>query len=283
MNVFAPMRAELFRLTRSRAGRVGLLTPALLGAGQILGSELVARIGAARRMAQGLEPAEPTTVTAFGSLADGVGGIGSMALALIALLIGAFALARERDAGSLGLLVLARSRGATVAGKALGSCLYVVTAFVLLFVASLAAAALIHDFTGVVEDGYEMAPAGELWLESLRASAAGLPALLACACFGLCVSALSASVGAAAVGAVLPFMLLALFQSALGRVADKLFLTYAPLLSEHSPLVRLKQVARAFNDAHWGPGELQRAALVPTIEGVAFVVVAWIATRKRDV
>jgi hypothetical protein len=88
--------------------------------------------------------------------------------------------------------------------------------------------------------------------------------------------------GAAAVGAVVPFTLLALFQSTLGRVAGKLFVTYAPFFSQKAPLTRLSQVSRAFSDAHWEQGELLRAVLVPSIEGVAFVVLAWLVTSRRS-
>jgi hypothetical protein len=283
----APLRAELFRLTRSRAGRVGLLVPAILGALQVLGADVLARAEAVRRAAQGLggggRGAAAEAAPAFGPLADGLGGLGAIALAMIALLTGAFSLARERDLGGLSLLALARSRGALVVGKTLGTCAYVITAFVALFAASFLAASISHDFTAVVEDGYEMASAAELWNETLHAVGAGMPAVLCCACFGVLVSSLSPSVGAAAVGAVVPFSLLALFQSTLGDVADQLFVTYAPFFSPRAPLSRLAQVSRAFSDAHWEQGELLRAALVPTLEGIAFVVLAWVVTSRRDV
>jgi hypothetical protein len=280
----APMRAELYRLTRSVSGRVGLLVPAGLGVIEVFARDLLADVGAARQAAQGVAPAS-AVVPAFGPLADGIGGLGAMALAMIALLTGAFSLARERDLGGFPLLALSRPRGAVVVGKTLGTCAYVLTAFAALFVASLLAAAVGHDFTGVVEDNYEMAGAGELWQETLRAVGAGLPALLCCCCFGVLVSSLCASVGAAAIGAVVPFTLLAWFQSAFGRFAGNVFVAYAPFfdVSPRAPLTRLSQVARAFSDAHWEQHELLRAALVPSIEGLAFVLLAWVVTSRRDV
>jgi hypothetical protein len=278
----APMRAELFRLTRSRAGKFGLVVPALLGVAQVLGGDLLARLQSARRAAQGIRAGVEES-PAFGPLADGVGGLGAMALVMIALLTGAFALARERDLGGLSLLSLARPRAAVVIGKALGTCAYVVTSFFALFVATLLAALLFHRFTAVIEDGYEMAGAAELWIETASAVGAGLPAVLCCACFGVLVSSLSPSVGAAAVGAVVPFTLLALFQSTLGHVADKVFVTYAPFFSSKAPLVRLGQVSRAFSDAHWAQGELARAALVPSLEALLFLLLACLVTSRRDV
>ena len=282
MTFVAPMRAELFRLTRTRAGKIGLVVPALLGAMQVLGGDLLEKIQASRQAVEGVaENVDPTPV--FGPLADGIGGLGAMALAMIALLTGAFTLARERDLGSLSLLMIARTRGAVVLGKTLGTCAYVLTAFVALFAVSLGAAAINHDFIGIIEDGYPMATAGELWLTTFRAIGAGLPAVLCCACFGVLVSALSGSVGAAAVGAVVPFTLLALFQSTLGRVADYFFVTYAPFFSPEAPLVRLSKMARAYSDAFWAENELLRATLVPSGEAILFVLIAWLITSRRSV
>lgn len=284
MSALPILRAELYRLTRTRAGQIGLFVPALLGTGQVLLAELMASLKAARALAEGgAAPAvDAPTETAFGPFADGLGGLGAMALVMIALLTGAFALVRERDQGSLPQWLLARSRGAVVLGKALATCVYVALAFVALFVATLLAAALRHDYAAIVEDGFEMASAAEQWQEVARAAAAGLPALLCCACFGVLVSAITASVGAAAVGAIVPFTLLALFQSGLGGAADRLFITYAPFFSERSPLARLTKVARAFSDTHWESGELLRAALVPGVEAVACLALAWLITRRRS-
>jgi len=282
MSFVAILRAELFRLTRTRAGRVGLAVPALLAAAQIGVAELMEQLTTARAAASGAGAASETpSETAFGPLADGVGGLGAMALAMIALLTGAFAVVRERDQGSLPQWLLARSRGAVVLGKALGTCVYVLLSFAALLATSMAVAALRHDYSAIVDDGYEMASAGELWLEVARGCAAGLPALLCCACFGVLASSLAASVGAAAIAAIVPFTLLALFQSTLGSAADRLFITYAPFFSERAPLARLGKVARAFSDTHWEQGELLRAALVPTIEAAACLALAWLVTRRR--
>ncbi len=281
MSCLAILRAELFRLSRTRGGRIGLLVPAALGAGQVLLVDLLDSMKAARAAAESGAVDVPLS-PAFGLFADGLGGLGAMALVMIALLTGAFSVVRERDQGSFALLVLARSRGSVVVGKALGTCLYVIVAFMALLLASMGAAALRHDFTAIVEDGYEMASASEQWLEVARAVGAGLPAILCCACFGVLVSAVTAGVGAAAVGAVVPFTLLALFQSTLGGAAERLFITYAPFFSERAPLTRLSKVARAFSDTHWESGELLRATLVPSVEAVVCLALAWLVTRRRS-
>lgn len=282
MSCLAILRAELFRLSRTRAGRIGLVVPALLGALQVLVADFMDAAKLARAAAEsGASEALPPS-PAFGLFADGLGGLGAMSLVMIALLTGAFSIVRERDQGSFALLVLARSRGSIVVGKALGTCLYLIVAFVALLLATMGTAAIRHDFTAIIEDGYEMASAGDQWLEVARAVGAGLPAILCCACFGVLVSAVTTGVGAAAVGAVVPFTLLALFQSTLGGAADRLFITYAPFFSERAPLTRLSKVARAFSDTHWEQGELLRAALVPGVEAIACLALAWLITRRRS-
>jgi len=280
MSTGATFRGELFRLTRTRGGRFGLLAPALFGVARVFGSQAIDVLDRARRAAQGLKAAAPGDVTAFGPLADGLNW-GAPVLAMAALLVGAFALARERDNGGLPQLLLASSRGGVVAGKLLAICAWVLLSFALLFAGVMGAAALGGDFTAHVEDGFEAMTLGELWAETARAVACGLPALLCCAAFGVMMSATSAGVGAAAVGTLVPFTLLALFHATLGTIGAKLFTTYVPFLSERSPLFRLTKIARAFNDAAWEPGELARAALVPGVEGVLFLLVAWLVTLRR--
>jgi hypothetical protein len=102
-------RAELFRLTSTRSGRFGLVAPALIGVARIFGGRMVETLENTRRVAQGLKAAAPHDVTAFGPLADGLSA-GAPVLAMTALLVGAFSLARERENGGLAQLYLAASR-----------------------------------------------------------------------------------------------------------------------------------------------------------------------------
>lgn len=281
MTAVAQFRAEFFRLTRARGGRFGLVAPALLGVARILGGDLVETLANTRRAAQGMKAAVAADVTAFGPLADGL-NCGAPILAMSALLVGAFALARERENGGLAQLYLAGSRGGVVAGKLAAIAAWVLAAFVLLFAASAGAAALHHDFVAHVEDGYEAMPLVALWQETARAVAASLPALVACAAFGVLMSAATPGVGAAAVATLVPFTLLALFHATLGALGPKLFTTYVPFLSEQAPLARLTKIARAFNDAGWEAGELVRAATVPAAEAAGFLLIAWLVTRRRS-
>jgi hypothetical protein len=281
VSVVAIFRAELFRLTRTRGGRFGLFAPALLGALRVVGGQLIESLGNARRVAQGMKAAAPHDLTAFGPLADGINW-GAPLLAMAALLVGAFALARERDNGGLAQLCTAAPRGAVVLGKLLAICGWVVLSFVLLFFASMGAAALGADFTAHVDEGFVAMTLADLWHELLRGLVCGLPALLCCGAFGVMMSAMSAGVGAAAVATLVPFTLLALFHATLGALGPKLFTTYVPFLSDQSPIARVAKVVRAFNDAAWEPGELLRACVVPGVEGLAFLLIAWLVTMRRS-
>jgi hypothetical protein len=281
MSVVAIFRAELFRLTRTRGGRFGLFAPALLGALRVIGGNLIESLGNARRVAQGMKAAAPHDLTAFGPLADGINW-GAPLLAMAALLVGAFARARERDNRGRPPLCTAAPRGAVVLGKLLAICGWVVLSFVLLFFASMAAAACGADFTAHVDEGFVAMTLADLWHELLRGLVCGLPALLCCGAFGVMMSAMSAGVGAAAVATLVPFTLFALFHATLGALGPKLFTTYVPFLSDQSPIARVAKVVRAFNDAAWEPGELLRACVVPGAEGLAFLLIAWIVTLRRS-
>jgi hypothetical protein len=146
-------RAELFRLTSTRSGRFGLVAPALIGVARIFGGRMVETLENTRRVAQGLKAAAPHDVTAFGPLADGLSA-GAPVLAMTALLVGAFSLARERENGGLAQLYLAAPRGPVVVGKLVAIATWVVLAFALLFVAATAAAACGGPLTAHVEDGF---------------------------------------------------------------------------------------------------------------------------------
>lgn len=278
----APFRAELFRLTRSRGGRFGLIAPALLGVLRIFGGALTESLENTRRLAQGMKALAPKDITAFGPMADGINW-GAPVLAMSALLVGAFALARERENGGFAQLALAAPRSSIVIGKLLAICAWIGLAFALLIVGTMGAAAIGHDFIAHVEDGFESMTLTELWKETARALSCGVPALLCCAAFGVMMSAVSSGVGAASVATLVPFTLFALFHATLGTIGPKLFTTYVPFLSERSPLMRLGKIARAFNDAGWEAGELVRASLVPCAEGVLFLVIACVVTARRRV
>lgn len=280
MSFAPPLRAECLRLLRTRSTWLLVLGPALLGALRILFAEAAGRMERARQVAAGAGQGEAVAESGFGAMADGIRA-GSAVLTLVLLLYGALVLVRERESGALGLAFLARSRGAVVLGKALAIVLLALVGFLVLALFCGSLAWLLHGLGAVVDEGFEMATAGELWRETLKGSLAALPALVAAGLFGLAVSSLSSGPGAAVAGTLLPFLFLDVTGGLFENVSSRLFVTYAPFLGTGSPLVKLADIARAYSDAEWRDGELLRAVLVPSLEGLVMVLLAIVATRRR--
>ncbi|MFH0945403.1 MAG: ABC transporter permease subunit [Planctomycetota bacterium] len=283
MSLFPPLRAEMYRFRKTRATWVLLVLPALFGAARILGAHAADRLKRAQEIAAGLDsPAslESIAESGFGPLADGL-RTGGAVLTLLLLILGAMQLVRERETGALGLAFLARSRGAVVVGKAFSLLLFTLCAFLLLFLVSAGIAAGLNGLGPVVDEGFEMASAAELWADTARGSLSCLPALFAAGLFGLFISALASTPATAVAGTLVPFLAFDVLGGLFEEFSRRVFVTYTPFLGGGSPLVRLTEIARAFSDAGWAEGELSRAVWVPGLEGLLLLLLAVLVTRLR--
>ena len=275
-----PLRAELYRHARARSTWVLLLLPAVAGVVRILGERSMARVDQLRQATasadiQGLE------VTGFGPLADGL-RTGSAVLTLALLVVGALAIVRERETGALALAFLGRSRASIVTAKALVLTLLVAVGFAVLFAACTGVAAALYGLGPIVDEGYEIASVADLWQEIGRGCLPALPGLLAAPMFGLFISAATSSTGGAVAGTLVPVVLVDIGKELHDGFARILFVTYAPLLGDGSPLAKLPDMARFYVNAVWRDGELSRAAAVPGVWVVALVVAAIWITRSRS-
>lgn len=277
MNLLGPLRAELFRVLRTRATLTLLLLPALAGALRILAAHVAARSQFSRdALAGAVAPAG----NGFGPLADGL-RTGATVLALVLLVAGALALVRERESGALGLAFLGVRRGTWVMAKALSLLSVMLGGFALLFATCAALAGALHGLGPIVDEGYEIASAAQLWGEVGRACLPSLSGLAATAWFGLAISACASSSGAAVACTLVPVVLVDVLKEMHHGLAQYLFVTYAPLLGDGSPLARLPDMARSYADAMWRDGELARAAWVPALWcGVLVLLAIWV-TRRR--
>jgi hypothetical protein len=255
-----PLRAECYRLTCLRGTWIALLVPAVLGTMRVVGG----RPGADEN--------------GFAVLADGLKA-GAAGLTLITLFWGALSLVREREHGSLAQAFLVCSRPSLVLAKAFSMLLLLLVMAVLLLGSCAGVAFLVHDLGDLVEEGFVMAEAGDLWADLLRGFVASLPAIAAAGVFGLLVSALTESSSMALGVTMAPVLLLDLFQGLLGEKADWVFASFVPLLGERSPLSRLPDVARAYSDAGWQPGELSWAAGLPAAQAVLLLLFALFLVR----
>jgi len=280
-----PFRAECYRFLRTRTNWLLLLIPALFGAGRILGAHAADRMERARRIAAGLDAPQglaQTVESGFGPLSDGLRA-GAAVLALLLLIVGATQLVRERENGSLGLAFLARTRGAVVAGKALVLLLFTVAGFSMLLLVSAGLAAFLNGLGPVVDEGFEMASAAELWRDLGKGGLASLPALLAAGWFGLFVSSVTNTAASAVAATLVPFLAFDLLGGLFQPLAQRIFVNYVPFLGSGSPLVELTRISRAYSDAGWIEGELFRAVWIPGLEGLLLLLLAVLVTRSRSV
>lgn len=274
-----PLRAELFRLLRVRGNQVLLLSPAAVAWVHLwVRASATRRDVAAAALAAGPDAPPPS---GFGPLADGL-HTGGVALTVVLLVLGALSLARERESGALGAWFLARGRGAVVLAKAGALVLAGAAGFGVLFAACYAFARWRYGLGPIVEEGYELATRAELWAEIRRGTLPALPGILAAPLFGLFVSSLLSSTGAAVAATLVPFVAMDLLKELLGDGARYAFVTYAPLIGGGSPLAKLPDMARFYADQQWREGELFLATWVPSAWCVAWVVAAMWVTRRRS-
>jgi hypothetical protein len=284
MSVLPTLRADLYRLRHTRGAWLGILLPALVAVLQLSSAAASARrqavLGSMAGSGAGSD-AVAAPANGFGPLADAV-HTGGVLLALFALLFGALALVREREVGSLSILCVSRPRTGILAAKLASLFVVVTAAFALMLAVAIAAAALLFDLGPIVEEGYEMATRAELWKNFALATSAALPAFLAAGCFGLFLSAVTRGTGVAVAATLVPFALLDFLRGLFGESAQWIFVTYVPFLGKQSTLARLENVARAYSDAGWQPGELLHATLVPLASVAALTLLAAIALEVRE-
>lgn len=274
-----PIMAEMYRLFRVRATWYLLASPALVAWIYLwFGAASSERDAAKAALSGGATP--QVSESGFGPLADGLRS-GGVVLTLVLLVLGALALARERESGALGTWFMGRSRGAVVVAKATALLAATGVGFGWLFVACYAFARWKYGLGPIVDEGYELATVDDLWAEIRRGTWPALPGIAAAPLFGLFVSSMVSSTGVAVAATLIPFVLGDVLKELMGDGGRYLFVTYAPFLGAGSPLAKLPDMARFYADQEWRAGELMRATWVPTAWGVALVVLAIWITRRR--
>lgn len=280
-------RAEWVRTLGTPGGRLALALPPLAAALRVVLGRAFEGAERARSAARAaVLGADPTGVelssNAYPPFAAGVAvGLGTAAVLLLAY--GAVTIAGERDSGTMrAALVRPVSRGAYVLGKVVVGVLLAVAALPAILAASALAAGAFYDFGPIVDQGFPIWSAAEVRHEVVRGVSAGALAVLAVFAFGVLVSSLARSAGPALVAAMLGYLLFDALKGILGRASEYVFATFAPSLVDRSYLGEVAKFAQGYSDAGYGPGTWTRNLVVPPVQAVAFVLVAILATRRRD-
>jgi hypothetical protein len=282
----AVLRAEAYRLSRSRTVLAGALFLAGVPVLRVLGAHAAALSAHAAALQRALSqdrplPPMPPAGNAWAPFADG--WLAGLTVGTLLLLIAsARTLAADRETG---LLRLASTRSVSRAGLVFGRMLHGVLLVLLVAcvtgLAAWATAAALFDFGPLVEDSYELLSSAELHAEFRRALAATLPALVATWSFGLAVSALLGSgIGAVSV-ALATWLGFDLFKEVLGQGQYWVFASFNPSFVDRSCLKQFAGIARGFSDAGYSDALYAQNLWLPWPQALLLLLLAtWITSRR---
>ena len=207
-----------------------------------------------------------------------------LALTVFALLVtSARSLAGDHESGLLRMAVTrSTARPALVLGRLLIAPLPILGGLLVSFLGAWLVARSQLDFGPLVEQGYEIMSAEELFGEVRLALFATLPALVALWSFGLLVSACSrTAVGAVAVTLVL-FVAFDLVKESLNPEHTYLvFASFAPSLADSSALGEAAKVVQGFSDRGFPDDLLQLAMWLPWAQALLILGLTVAVIRRR--
>jgi hypothetical protein len=138
------------------------------------------------------------------------------------------------------------------------------------------------DFGPLVEEGYEILSAEELRGEVALGLFATLPALVALWAFGLLISACSRTAVSAVATTLVLFVAFDLIKESLSQESLYLvFASFAPSLSDSSPLGEAAQVVQGFSDRGFSDELLSLAMWLPWAQALLIVGAAVAVIRSR--
>lgn len=275
------LRAEWARLVEARTAWVAaallLAVPALRVAAAALGR----RVEELERSARGTRSIGLEEGTAWAPFVDGWRAGLALGVALL-LVHAARSVAGDRESGVLRLAVTrSASRTGALVGRALLGPVMVALIVVLSGVGALAAALLAGDLGPLVEDGYVISTAAELWRElaaSLSVAALGLVAVHA---FGVLAGVLSRGAVLALAASLASLLLFDVFKSSLGDLRWWFFASHAPTFLDGSAMSEMSGVARGYSDKGTPPGIFNRGLLLSPLWTLALVAASALVLRRR--
>jgi hypothetical protein len=207
-----------------------------------------------------------------------------LALTVFALLVtSARSLAGDHESGLLRMAVTRSvSRPALVLGRLLVAPLPILGGLLASFLGAWLVARSQLDFGPLVEEGYEILSAEELRGEVTLGLFATLPALVALWAFGLLISACSRTAVSAVATTLVLFVAFDLIKESLSQESLYLvFASFAPSLSDSSPLGEAAQVVQGFSDRGFSDELLSLAMWLPWAQALLIVGAAVAVIRSR--
>lgn len=280
------LRAEAYRLARSRTAWFGAGAIASVAALRVFAAHLAERAARASAVQEALLsgralPAAEGPSNAFAPLVEG--WLAGLTVGTLLLLIhSARSIAGDRESG---VLRLARTRSASRSALVLGRFLLgpplVAAVVALAGLGAWIAARAFFEFGPLVEDGYELLTREELEGELRTAVLATLAPLVATYVFGLFVSSLGRS-ATGSVGLCLALFLgFDLFKEVIGDAQTFVFATYTPSLIDKSCMKEMAGIAHGFSDSGYTELMLRMNHVVPWPEAALLLLATcWVVSRR---
>ena len=276
------LRAELVRMLGSRAAWIGAALILAVPALRIWAASFAQRAKALQAMGSGETFTGLSEGTGWAMLVSGWRAGLMLATALL-LVQGARSLAGDRETGVLRLAVTrSASRSGAVVGRALLGPILVLGMLLLSGLAAyLATSVAGGDFGDLIEDDYPIFTADEVALELRRALMAAAFGLMAVHAFGLAVSSLARGPVLALAGSLALLLLWDVFKDDFGESKWWVFASHAPTFADGSAMFEMVKFANGYSDAGLPEAVLNMGAILVPLEGLAFVLLASLAVRRR--
>lgn len=276
------LRAEFMRMLASRAAWVGALMIIAVPALRIWAASFAQRAKAVQAMGSGEAVTGLSEGTGWAML---VGGwrAGMMLATALLLVQGARSIAGDRETGVLRLAVTrSASRSGAVVGRALLGPVLVVGMVALAGVtAFLATTVAGGDFGDLVEDDYAIFTADEVMIELRRALLVCSLGLMAIHAFGLLISSLARGPVLALAGSLATLLVWDVFKDDFGAASWWVFASHAPTFADASAMFEMVKFAGGYSDAGLPPAIHNMGLILAPLEGLAFVLLAALAVRRR--
>ena len=276
------LRAELVRMLGSRAAWIGAALILAVPALRIWAASFAQRAKALQAMGSGETFTGLSEGTGWAMLVSGWRAGLMLATALL-LVQGARSLAGDRETGVLRLAVTrSASRSGAVVGRALLGPILVLGMLLLSGLAAyLATSVAGGNFGDLIEDDYPIFTADEVALELRRALMAAAFGLMAVHAFGLAVSSLARGPVLALAGSLALLLLWDVFKDDFGESKWWVFASHAPTFADGSAMFEMVKFANGYSDAGLPEAVLNMGAILVPLEGLAFVLLASLAVRRR--
>ena len=269
------LRIEFYSLWRGRMLWWLLLLPVAVSVLRLL----LIKFGNLRLVIQ--KGSEAVTITAFGYWVDSILA-GLITLNIIFVAFAALSFATDRDQGVLRHLVIRSiSRRAIVSAKFILTLIAAIFAAALLIGLSGIVSGSLWEFGPVVEDGYEIIGAAEIYPEiriGLWLALLPLPAVIS---LGLLVSISSRSAVRALVTALGLMLGFDLLKGALGSVAHYLSFSYLPAINDQSYLKDVAGIARGFSDILIDEKLFQLNMWLPVPQAIILLMLTLILVNRK--